>query len=415
MNSAFIAIKLLPGSDSGDIQPLRMTLSGDIPTIPIIPTSVAAEPDMGILVHLLGESRAVPINYRHVQINEAAIDWIFENNYMDVVSQAIDEAGGQAFATDYAGPVKETAPLYIATDEDFDDFLSWETGRQYWRSQMADRVASDQDYQRIFRRHVTLPDEINFEQFFGRFNTVPRLIDTGDIVIDRDGIIAGIRDELNPMREEINEHFSRQPYLTRMYSTLSPEEMTIDPEFGFNADLEDVDNIRTAVQYMRCNSGVSTRTEYPSGIALAGGYPVIRRQAGETVRGMDVPGARIIEQHMPAGQPMLIADQTAEIYAAVDQAIPEEMGGGGETGAAGTPGANGTFVMPDANGGATAEGSEDTMIMATSDDAGCDCSVQSGQSMPHPWTLVMLTLLVVTRRRLNRQRSYPRASEHSRS
>jgi hypothetical protein len=46
------------------------------PTIPIVPTSVAASPDMGLAVHVLGQSRAVPLNYLHVQVNEAAIDWL---------------------------------------------------------------------------------------------------------------------------------------------------------------------------------------------------------------------------------------------------------------------------------------------------------------------------------------------------
>ena len=46
------------------------------------------------------------IHVQHVQINEAAIDWLNRgSNYSDVVSQAADEAGGRAFATDYAGSV----------------------------------------------------------------------------------------------------------------------------------------------------------------------------------------------------------------------------------------------------------------------------------------------------------------------
>ena len=36
-----------------------------------------------------------------------AIDWVGGGqNYADVVSQAVDEAGGQAFVTDFAGPLQ---------------------------------------------------------------------------------------------------------------------------------------------------------------------------------------------------------------------------------------------------------------------------------------------------------------------
>ena len=105
LKSAFVAIKLVPGQGSSDIVPLKLSFAGNQPTIPIVPTSVAADPDMGIIVHLLGDSRAIPVNYRHVTINETAIDWLSGGqNYPDVVSQAADEANGLAFTTDFAGP-----------------------------------------------------------------------------------------------------------------------------------------------------------------------------------------------------------------------------------------------------------------------------------------------------------------------
>jgi hypothetical protein len=45
--AVFVAIKLLPGEDVGDIVPLHLSFPGTTPTIPIVPTSVAASPDMG--------------------------------------------------------------------------------------------------------------------------------------------------------------------------------------------------------------------------------------------------------------------------------------------------------------------------------------------------------------------------------
>ncbi|MEZ4465820.1 MAG: DUF2330 domain-containing protein, partial [bacterium] len=72
MGAVFVAVRLLPGADSGDIAPLHLRFTSDTPAIPLIPTRVAANPDMGVIVHVLDDNRAIPKNYAHIQINEAA-------------------------------------------------------------------------------------------------------------------------------------------------------------------------------------------------------------------------------------------------------------------------------------------------------------------------------------------------------
>ena len=100
----FVALKLSSDKDAGDLSPLGMTYCGRAASIPIQLTSVASIPDLPIEVFVLGPTRAVPDNYFHVRINEAAIDWYAGAlNYRDVVKRAADEAAGQAFATDYSG------------------------------------------------------------------------------------------------------------------------------------------------------------------------------------------------------------------------------------------------------------------------------------------------------------------------
>jgi hypothetical protein len=81
-----------------------MTYDADMPGIPIKLTAVAAEDNMGVLVWVLGQNRAIPENYLHAEINEVSIDWLSGgSNYDQVVTEAANEAGGQAFATEYAG------------------------------------------------------------------------------------------------------------------------------------------------------------------------------------------------------------------------------------------------------------------------------------------------------------------------
>ncbi len=89
----FLALKLLKGQDAGDIQPVVVDYESDYPMIPIVLTGVAADPDMPVMVWVLGESRAIPRNYFHTEINDAEIDWLnFGQNYVEVINKAVDEA-----------------------------------------------------------------------------------------------------------------------------------------------------------------------------------------------------------------------------------------------------------------------------------------------------------------------------------
>ncbi len=100
----FVALRLAKHRDVGDIEPLGMRYAGSQPSIPITLTSIAATDAMPVEVYVFGDHRAVPTSYLHVEINEALVDWWSgAANYYDVVGQAVDEAGGHAFVTDYFG------------------------------------------------------------------------------------------------------------------------------------------------------------------------------------------------------------------------------------------------------------------------------------------------------------------------
>ena len=51
----FLGIKLQNGQDSGDIKPIALTMSEQAPCVPLKLTSIAATPEMPILVWVLGE------------------------------------------------------------------------------------------------------------------------------------------------------------------------------------------------------------------------------------------------------------------------------------------------------------------------------------------------------------------------
>ena len=71
--------------------------------IPIKLTAVAANEDMGVMTWVLGPERAVPVNYKSLELNDSLINWFSANtNYNDVVIAAANEASGQGFVTEYA-------------------------------------------------------------------------------------------------------------------------------------------------------------------------------------------------------------------------------------------------------------------------------------------------------------------------
>ncbi|MCA9573620.1 MAG: DUF2330 domain-containing protein, partial [Myxococcales bacterium] len=102
----FVVLEVTPDPIRGAIPPLRLTYASDHMTLPMVPTAVAARRRLPLEVYVLGEHRAVPDNHLHVELNPAAIDWLQHgHNRHDVLRRAVDEAGGQAFVTDHAGPV----------------------------------------------------------------------------------------------------------------------------------------------------------------------------------------------------------------------------------------------------------------------------------------------------------------------
>ncbi|MCA9541522.1 MAG: hypothetical protein KC620_21640, partial [Myxococcales bacterium] len=125
----------------------------------------------------------------------------------------------------------------------------------------------------------------------------------------------------------------RNPYLTRLYTTMSPSEMSADPIFEFNRDLEDVDSLRRATRYIGCSGDVTIET--PVGARYNGtnasNPDAIVRQNGETVRG-DGPAALRIERVMAAGQPETIVDNTALILARYNTPLPSGFDDGGAEG-----------------------------------------------------------------------------------
>ena len=319
--SVFVALKLLPGAGIADIAPLRLDFTADQPTVPIIPTQVAAEPDMGLIVHVVGDARAIPTNYLHVEINERAIDWFgFGANYADVVSQAADEANGQAFATDFAGPINAGHRAQLAIDlisgANLTAIRGAETLEEFTR-----QLGTIEEDMIVALSAIIEPVEgaTVREMLTASWNYAEHPIN-GEAIAD------AIENDINPARAAINALFEGERYMSRLYTTLSAAEMTLDPLFAQNGDLEPVDNIRTATfRDQGCFTGDGQMIfSDGSRMAVFGNAQagLIQRQAGATIRGVETRAAALVERMMPAGQPELIRGMEPGTSAQTNPPVP---------------------------------------------------------------------------------------------
>jgi MYXO-CTERM domain-containing protein len=321
--AVFVAIKLLPGEDTGDLVPLHLSFPGNAPTIPLRPTAVATQPDMGVVVHVLGEHRAIPLNYRHVQINEAAIDWVSGGaNYFAVVAQASDEAGGRAFTTDFAGGHSISVQDLPSVDESIITAIAEANTLEAFGTAACGLNFGDPDISRILRGVLEPPGNDGSDTFLDCLGGVGNAPGSA---LDGAAVAARLRAEVNEPRVAVNAQFAAHPYLTRLFTTMSAEEMSEDPTFAFNADAVPVDNVHQATaQIYQCTAEGyydygNLRIVTQSGLVLevqnGEMADAIQRGDGMTIRQGDEPAAKRIEQYLTSGAPEATTDNSEDIAA----------------------------------------------------------------------------------------------------
>ncbi len=372
MGLAVMALRLTAGAGSRDVVPIQVTYTGDVAAIPLRPTGASAVADTHLSVHLLGPSRAVPVEpFQHVVINDRLIDWAGGgSNYADVVASAADEAGGHAFATDFAGPV-DGYPFSPLSERQIADMAASTTLGELQAAYFLPDAGAD--LQRILRAVITPADGADIEQVFDCFECFP------DSAVDGDALGEALRTEFNPARETLVRVFSQHPYLTRMTTALSPAELDRDAVFAFNRDLGDVAAQRVATRPVTCpdfSPDYSAPITLPDGSRW--GAAVLVREGEARADGSPMPAARRIERTLAAGQPEVITDNSA----AIDAADPGAGGAGGAGGEGGQPGGD-----RDAGPGATGDGGD-----------GCSCDVGGG-GRPAGLALLLLGLVAIRRRR----------------
>lgn len=331
---SLIAFRLTKGNNVGAIRPVKITYTGDFPSIPIRPTAVAAQNDMGIQVYLLGEHRAVAENYLHVELNETRIDWLNPVGTLKALTlEAISEGGEHAFLTDFAGPTSSLRNA-IWTDELESDWESLSESEQTGiELLMAARFPFAQyaGFERATEAAVTLPEGVTFDDFAA----YPRGYAETAIVDDAlflDGLQSEIIDPLKAAQALVDDH----TYLTRLSTYLSPEEMTVDPTFVYNPDIGDVARDHTATLTRHCDSRYY-ESDAPWTLSLADGTLLNGfSYIGPWDDLQSAPAAARVLQYGPSGSPEVVTDNRAAIadsVAALEApVVPPSDGLGGDAG-----------------------------------------------------------------------------------
>ena len=260
----FVVLKLQSNKTSGDIKPIILNYQSDKPQIPMRLTAVAAEDDIGILVWVLGQSRAVPDNFLHVVPNYTKLNWYTGPSnayasYQDLITVAMNEAGGQGFATDMAAPTKNLSDTLTTADSFINLFaaLANSTDAEFIQGVWDLRFNST-----IFNSIVDalpLPNGQD-SSVYTDVNALATQFTPEQLRDARVDVRLTIEDQLiTPLQNSID-ILDDDLYLTRLYTTLSADEMLTDPSFVFNSDMPDQAQVRNATLDASCSSGNTSWT-----------------------------------------------------------------------------------------------------------------------------------------------------------
>jgi len=388
----FVALKLQKDASVGDLQPVKLTYAAEQPMVPIQLTAIAAQPDMPIYVTVLGASRAVPENYLDAVLIEAPQTY-YTNENIGLIGNAVDQAGGHAFVTTFAGPTGDLPPLFtegstyrlegLAELTDASDFLQALRSRGFTGSpellSMLQRylplpqALADQGYTaQQFYNDLTQPWGCSFACAFAN----PAGFDAAGFAAALDSRIVA------PLRE-MQGLIAAHPYGTRMVTTLDPAEMTVDPVFAFAPSLPPVNEPIVVQADVYCGDGGLPDTA-PAIFEITEGVEATAAFGDQAALFGTLAAAPLAyaQQLSAAGAPVMTVDARGAVAATVSAwnsthtgivaYVPEcDAGGGFDTGAS-------DVSSSDAGtSGGTGNGDGTTVVCD-----GADCEAVEGGSAP---------------------------------
>jgi MYXO-CTERM domain-containing protein len=251
----FLALKLQQDRGTGEIQPVVLRYEELKPCVPIKLTAIATVPDMPITAYVLADRRARPSNY---MATEPDLDdpgfWLGTESYANAVSRAVDDAGGQAFVTDYAGATPALSLAIPSVDD-----LRTETDPGQFLMRLRERgFTGDTQLLGILIRHIPPPDGVEPTQFYNcltnGFCGSEYDAYIASLAFDPEAFVDDLETAIVEPRQNAQDLVDGHAQLTRLFTTMSAEEMTLDPLFDLDADVPEVSNVHRATRVTECTS-----------------------------------------------------------------------------------------------------------------------------------------------------------------
>ena len=392
----FVAVKLLPNKDAGDIAPIILDFQEQGPCIPLVLTSVAAQENMPVKAYVLGNKRAVPTNWLHVDVNLKKLDWFamesswwssggfgnLNSNYENLLIEAIGEAEGHAFTTEYAGSSElMNNQLDFGQYNNVDNLLSIDHPADFVMA-LQNYFSGSNQLLNLLQKYIPAPEGVNEQDFY---NWPENYFDEYDAIdVDLEAFYQELMDVIVKPVQEAQEMFDSFPYLTRLYSRVSVDAMDRDPVFAFE-DGGDVSNVHKATFYLTCSGG--SQDYY---MELENGETFVPENAPTDWYNIDPannrysnsrdlaaePAAESIELYVPGeGAKAVSPDDVAYVEEQLTTKAPEDVE---------VPAFDATSVP-----------AEVVFNAASDDDGGCS----TGSESPMPWAVMVLLAGVLGIRR----------------
>jgi MYXO-CTERM domain-containing protein len=338
-NKYFVALKLLSGKDVTEIRPIVLRFNADAPCIPLRLTAIAALSDLRVNLWVVGPQRTVPQTYQEILINQAKIDWLNGGaNYDKLLKEAADEAGGNAFGVEYAGTAHVMdRQLWYDGLYNLAALRAASTPPEFLAQLGQQRFARDAKLLALLQKYIPEPQSLIdkgidaptfYNQLAGYWQMIPAEFAPFDPVAFTDELDQTVVKPLAAAQAL----FDTGPYLTRLATFISPEEMTKDPIFVFNGDLGDVPAVRQGDATYECGLMAYSHCDAPLRLRLPDGrtlrfLPDLTNQSGRCYGGPNgyqrgdldgMPSLAVAWNRAEAGPGSVVIDNGKMITAGID-------------------------------------------------------------------------------------------------
>ncbi len=266
----FVGLKLARNADTGDLRPVIFRSSQTEPCIPLRLTAIAASADMPVFAWFLGDGRFVSTNYLEVRPNDALF-YAAVLSYTETARRAIDEAGGRAFVTELAADASDYADTLSPEGYDADVFRRLDSPVDVMAEIVRQGFSASQLLLGLLEVYLPPPAGIDSVSFYND----PGAYADESYTFDPDALAEAIEQTFVAPLAHVRDAMLRSSKLTRLFTVISPAEMTMDPEFAI-ADLPDVPREHVGSALRDCRDTESVADDYmeittPAGHRFAGG------------------------------------------------------------------------------------------------------------------------------------------------